>query len=98
MAETLESYVFSLSSKITNMMRRIEELEKFKKDFIYNKSYKLKNFSFDIEPKLLSVHFNKSYENMRALKAKYLKDKNDNSTWVLYCKAYYFNEIMEGKK
>jgi len=97
MADTLESYVHHLSSKILDMQKRIADLESFKNDFIHKETYKLKNFSFDIEPKLLSVHFGKSYENMRALKAKYLKDKNDNSTWVLYCKAYYFDKIMKGK-
>jgi len=97
MAETLESYVFHLSSKILDMQKKIADLERFRNDFIQKKSYKPKNFSFDIEPKLLSVHFGKSYENMRALKAKYLKDKKDNSTWVLYCKAYYFDKIMKGK-
>lgn len=98
MAETLESFVFHLSNKILDMQKRVAVLERFKSDFIHKQSYKPKNFSFDLDPKLLSVRFGKSYENMRALKVKYLKDKKDNSTWVLYCKAYYFDEIMKGKK
>ena len=98
MAKTLDDFVFRLSAKILDMQKRVSDLERFKSDFIHKQSYKPKNFSFDLEPKLLSVRFSKSYENMRALKAKYLKDKKDNSTWVLYCKAYYFDEIMKGKK
>ncbi len=98
MAETLESFVLHLSAKILDLQKSVADLENFKSDFIRKQSYKPKNFSFDLEPKLLSVYFGKSYENMRALKAKYLKDKKDNSTWKLYCKSYYFDEIMKGKK
>ena len=94
----LKEYVYHLGNKITDLQERVTNLEKFRSDFVTRKSYKKANFSYDLEPGLLAKYFSKSYENMRSLKAKYKKSRDDNSTWVLYCKAYYFDKILEGSK
>ena len=93
-----KEYVVYLGNKIQDLQKRVGELEKFKKDFVQRKSYKKANFSYDLEPGLLAKYFSKSYENMRSLKAKYKKSRDENSTWVLYCKSYYFDKILEGSK
>ena len=92
----LKEYVYYLGTKISNLQNKVSELEKFKSDFAQKKSYKKSDFSYDLEPAELAKYFSKSYENMRSLKAKYKKSKDENSTWVLYCKAYYFDKILEG--
>lgn len=94
----LKEYVYYLGNKITDLQERVSNLEKFRSDFVTRKSYKKANFSYDLEPGLLAKYFSKSYENMRSLKAKYKKSRDENSTWVLYCKSYYFDKILEGSK
>ncbi len=98
MQDSLFNYVSYLGNKLSTLESDLIDLKSFKSEFIKKRSYKKKDFSNDLEPKILSLHFNKSYENMRALKSRYFKDKKDSSTWVLYCKAYYFDKLMEGKK
>jgi len=94
----LFKYIIEFKSEYVSytkeLSNRIKKLEDFKENFINKRDFqKLENLDLDLDIKELSQHFDKSYENFRQLKKKYQSTKDLTSMWVVYCKAYYLDEL-----
>lgn len=96
----LFKYVFELqgnyNSNYNALYSRIKKLEDFQAEFVKKRDFQvLKKLDFDLDPKELSEHFNKSYENFRQLKKKFQATKDLNSMWIVYCKAYHLDKLYK---
>lgn len=92
----LFNYMFEMKSSFNDIQKRVLELESFKSKIMTKKDIqRLPDVDYDLDPKVLSSHFSKSYENFRQLKKKFVASKDYNSMWAVYCKAYYTDNILK---
>jgi hypothetical protein len=92
-AKDLYEIVSSQKASILALEKNVNELKKFKNEF---NSYSLKpEMTFDLDPKILSDYFSKSYENMRQLKKKHFASDDNFSQWSLYCRSYYCDKYLK---